>query len=335
MGVPSSRSRDCHSQFATVHASGSPLPSWRSRAWRSLESFEDLNRQAREAPGGRCGVSQPNSARVDGLLVSAHEPTRTGFIVCSSSTDNWEGFRFKQQASRSLWVVALLSISVFLAACSTGEAPKKQLTESDYKLEMSGQVPAGEFDSSSIFWVWLITKISPDLSRTLDWHKPGVPIAGDGSYKITVDARQMTGPAIDPKLFGEWYLFPTGAEVEDISVSDPGAKIRVINSIAVYHKETAEGDLKATHSLNFWERQVVGGKLIAEWKRPVFSDRDVSIQGSVGAPASTLRATVDLNLKAGWNFVYATPGSRGSATIAFVAQPVLATDVPELTPVAP
>jgi len=99
---------------------------------------------------------------------------------------------------------------------------------------------------------------------------------------------------------------PTGAEVVDISVSDPGAKLRVISSIAAYHKETAEGDLVATHSLNYWQRQVVGGKSIAEWKRPVFSDRDVTIQGSAGAPASTPRATVDLDLKAGWNFVYAT-----------------------------
>ncbi len=241
----------------------------------------------------------------------------------------------KQQTSQRLWLVAILSIAILLTACGAGEAPKKPLTDSDYKLEMAGQVPAGEFTPPSVLWVRLVTAITTDLRTTLDWYVPSSPVAADGSYEISVDAREIMGEAIGPKLFGEWYLVPTAAEVSDISATDPAAELRVMDDIFLYQTSPTEVDLVHTHYLSFWQKQVVGGTPIAEWIRPVFSDRDVRIQGSTGAPASTPRVTVDMDLKAGWNFVYAIPGSRASATTEYVARPILATDISELTPVTP
>lgn len=230
----------------------------------------------------------------------------------------------RQQYVKRFWLLMVLGISAALTACggAGSEEPKPKLKDSDYVLEITGQLEAGQFDPAPVFWVQTIKDIPADMAWSLDWYQPGFTVAEDGRYTISVDAREIVGQALDPELFAQWYLWPVDAEVMDISVSDGSASLRALQNIVLNQRDPVSDTGLASYDLDFLKEN--------QWARPVFSDKDVKIQGTVGAPASAPRAKVDMSIQAGWNLVYTQPGTSAPAAIEYVSRPFTTGDQPQL-----
>lgn len=223
------------------------------------------------------------------------------------------------------WLM-LLSIPLLLAACGGGtesRMPAPTLTDSDYVLEISSKLEAHEFDSGARLWVRNYTKLADDMSQEQAWHYPSFPVADDGSYSITIDARELEGETVVPEVFAEWYLWPENNETMDISVSSGSARLRVLNNIFLYQQEPVRGSILQSHQL-LYKQERQNGLTYIDFRRLVFSDRDVIIQGTVGAHGSASRMQLDMRMKIGWNLVY--PQSESAKPLIITARPITADD---------
>ncbi len=191
-----------------------------------------------------------------------------------------------------------------LAACaSTTPTPP----EPDWVLEVEGKLAPEQYDPGAVFWTQTLVDFSDDWVASYDWYEPSFPVAADGSYEISLDARDFPGDPLTPQEFGTRHLFPLGTDEVEVNVSNPNAELRVIISNSLFQISPEQGGLVHSHWL-FHTQSVQSGDITYSYSGTlVFSDVAVSIDGTANAPGLDPHRAVALDLEPGWNLVHATP----------------------------
>lgn len=207
------------------------------------------------------------------------------------------------KAASLLRLLLAVGLAGVLAACASTTPPP----EPDYVLEVEGQLDPDQYDPGAVFWAQALTNFAADWSATYGWYEPSFPVEADGSYEISIDAREFPGDPLTPEEFGTRHLFPFGDDVLDVTVSNPNAKLRVLNRISLYQSSPAQGYLAHSHNLFHTQKAQYGGTTYSYFGTLVFSDVAVNIDASANVPGLDPHRVLDLDLVPGWNLVHFTP----------------------------
>jgi len=204
-----------------------------------------------------------------------------------------------------------------LAACNSATPTPP---EPNYLIEFEGQLEPREYDTGATFWIQALTQFEADWTTSFEWYDPPYPVEDDGSYAVTIDAREFPGDPLSPEEYGSWQLFPFGDDVVDVEASNPNAKLRVLNRVALYQAEDTGPRLLESHVYVHYHQTESNGTTLNYPGTLVFSDAAVAIESSVSAPGLDAHRKLDVELEPGWNLVYQGPVTVGPPV--YVSKPL-------------
>lgn len=217
-----------------------------------------------------------------------------------------------------LRLLLVVLVAGVLAACNTATPTPP---EPEYVIEIEGQLEAHEYDSGANFWIQALTQVDADWSYTFGWLDPPTPINADGTYALTIDAREFPGEPLAPEEYGSWQLFPFGDDVIDVTVSNPNAKLRVLNRVSLNQAEPTGPRLLGSHSYVHYHQVESNGTTLRYPGTLVFSDAAVSIDGTAKVADLNPHRVIDLDLEPGWNLVHSTPSGISGQSL-YVSEPL-------------
>lgn len=200
-----------------------------------------------------------------------------------------------------------------------------------YQLRVSGTLNGGEFSEATELWYTVVTSTTltgSRISRPPD--RNGFPIAASGDFDFNIDARDLnTHPgALTPVDLVNLYLplYDPSIYAREFTLSDPSAEVHAVERIAVLQHGSVNGGLYS-HEVQFTHNDgpypMIG--------RLVFSDRPVTIQGTMTTTLTDLVRKLDVTLAAGWNIIYPSAQPVEPRTVLYNASPVTELDAPLLT----
>jgi len=180
------------------------------------------------------------------------------------------------------------------------------LAESDYLLPVRGQLDWEDYSDGTEIEVLAASEVFATGGYQLRRYPGGrFDLSSGGAYDLTIDARILGDSefALPPEALAEWYLtvYDELTDSRTFSISNPGATIKWLNFMQVIQRDDT-GAPWGSHEIYFVHDDgtfPVDGDLF-------FSDRPVTISGTLFSTDRNYTEELDVSLEAGWNLVYPT-----------------------------
>ena len=292
-----------------------------------LLAFADTLAEAEQAHG------LPSTPWADPEVQAYLDPAVTSFVK------NQRAVPAELNANFTSLVAALDVLeanSAALAAWASNDVERVEAIEaaaapdipsSAYQLRVSGALNDGEFSEMTELWHTVVSSTTP-ASRTIEWpDRNGFPVSGTGGFDFNIDARDLSiyPGALTPMDLVNLYLplYDPSVSTRDFHLSNPNAAIHVVQWIGVYQLDP-NGPSVNSHAVRFTYNEgpyPVAGNL-------VFSDRPVTVQGTMSTTESSVVREMDVTLAAGWNLVFPDSKPGEPPTLLFRASPVTESNTP-------
>lgn len=307
--------------FAVLVAEASALQTELTGHHTDLLAFADTLAEVEQAHG------LPSTPWPDTELQAYSDPAVTSFVKNQRAVPAELNANF---ASLVAAVEALEASSAALAAWAGNDVERVEAIEaaatpdlpsSAYQLRVNGTLNDGEFSEMTEFWYTTVSSTTP-ASRTVEWpDRNGFPVSVTGGFDFNIDARDLSiyPGALTPIDLVNLYLplYDPSVSTRDFHLSNPNAAIHVVQWIGVYQLDP-NGPSVNSHAVRFTYNEgpyPVAGNL-------VFSDRPVTVQGTMSTTESSVVREMDVTLAAGWNLVFPDSKPGEPPTLLYRASPI-------------